>query len=429
MHIMHIKKSRVLMIILISGAIIISAVYYFIFTAAGSTFIAKKALKGYAGAREIDIRETNGALSEKLIFKDIEITNLKWLPAGSIIKIQKFEAEVNSFSLKGVYVDIFNARLLIPGTDIILFSGTHQDGELDFNIYSSMVDFRQVFDLFVKNNMLKKISSQISEFDVYIKGRIFSPELSGSFYVQKFSRNGFSLSDSKGTIDLKIRGEVDDFNVTGTIFLSGGVVSGYKTAIIKLDNGKIMFSGDPKNPLFDVKGSAKVADTKIDISLKGTLSKPELKLSSDPSRPQEHLLIMLATGKSWEGLDKPLGKGEIPADIANDFMDYFIFSGTGSKIAEKYGITDISLSLERGRAGAEVRKAITENIEAGYGIEQSQKDAGAKDATHKITGEYKVTESISAGLEREIKQNGKTDKEKEATQTDDKVLLKYKKGF
>jgi len=386
-------------------------------------------LKGYANAGKVEVDKAKGALFRGLVLDDVKLTDVKQLPKGSVIRIQKLQAGFNSLSLSGIYADIFNGRLIIPGSDNLLFGGTYRNAGSDFNFYCAKIHIRHILDLFIRDGSLKKISGELDGLDINIRGNIFSPRITGTFYVKKLSQNGFFLLDSNGTIDLGIRRGLSGVNLSGNIIFSGGTAFGDKTARINLNNGKIIFTGDPRMPVFDLRADSRVSDVKINILLTGTIEKPQLKLTSEPAISEERLLIMLATGKSWKGLDAPPAEGKIPTDIAADFVDYFIFSGTGSKIAERYGISDVAFTLERGRTGVEIKKDIFKNIEAGYGVEQSGNQNGNKDTTHKISGEYKVTDNISLGAEREIKQSSEGENKENTSQENDKVLIKFKKGF
>ncbi|KPK39110.1 MAG: hypothetical protein AMJ78_08970 [Omnitrophica WOR_2 bacterium SM23_29] len=403
--------------------------YFLFFTTKGSAFLTKKVISKYVDSDRIDIKKIDGTLSRTLIFQDIEIKDLEGLPQGSLIKIQELEVNFMPFNREKLNLEIHNGRLKMPASEPILFYGSYQNGSLDINVYSKYVDVRDTLDLFAEGTALKKISGTIGDLDVYIKGSFIEPKLNGKFEIKRLTRNGFSIVDCPGLFDIILKDIKGELKAYGEIVLKSGIVSGPKTAVIKLQQSKILFDGDTKKPRLDFKGSSTVENTKINIVLKGTFDAPDLKLSSEPPVPQEWLLVMLATGKSWKGVEGALSKGELSADLAKDFIDYFIFSGSGGKIAKKFGISDISLKLDSATKGVKIKKELSDKSELTYGVEQLQTKEEKPTTTHQVGGEYKITESISVGGEKELRQDDKTEQTQDKTKTNDKIFLKYKKEF
>jgi autotransporter translocation and assembly factor TamB len=271
----------------------------------------------------------------------------------------------------------------------------------------------------------------IGNLDVYIKGSFLEPQLSGELQIETLSHNGFSITNCPVALNLQLTDIKDELKIFGTISLSSATITGPKETSVNLQESSIMFNGDPEKPSFDLKGDSTVAGTKINIVLKGTLKKPELKLTSEPPLPQEQLLVMLATGKGWKGAGQSLGSGHVSADLAADFIDYFAFGGMGSKIAKQLGISEVSLKFDKETRGIELKKEITDKSVLTYGVEQAQTKEKETSVTQTVGGEYKVTEAVSVEAEREFKQNNTAEQtqEQDKPQTEDKVLLKYKKEF
>ncbi|MBU1037886.1 MAG: translocation/assembly module TamB, partial [Candidatus Omnitrophica bacterium] len=241
--------------------------------------------------------------------------------------------------------------------------------------------------------------------------------------------NGFSMTNCLGDVKLQLKGIKDDFKLDGQILLKSGVISGPKTAVINIKESKILFINEPKRPMLDLKGLAIVEKVNINIALKGTFDQPELKLTSMPPMDEDRLLLMLATNKTWQSVETAINKQELSADIAKDFLDYFIFSGSGSKISEKYGIRDISVKYNKTTTGVRATKDITDKAALSYSVEQSLQTMGNQTTTQKIASEYKINENISVGAEKELKQNDKNARPEDKQQTDDKVTVKFKKEF
>lgn len=403
--------------------------YYLFFTEGGSAFVAKKVLHGFLKAENVKIGTTSGTLSKSISFKDVKIESPKGLPPGSTLEIAEVDIYLPSHNLKSTKAEIHNGKLKIHGCEPVHFYGVYDEKSLDIHLYSKYIDVEQLTGKLVKNGLVRGLSAGISDLDLHITGSSEEPLITGRFNIDELSKGGFTAIKCLGSLSLSVKDLKKEPRFFGEINLESGIAYGPKTAVIQLQKSRISFDGDPKKPLFNMKGTSKVGRTKIDISLKGPLEKPDLKLKSEPSMSQERLLLMLATGESWKGAEQSLSSGQLSADVVKDFIDYFIFSGSGSKMAEHLGISEISLKYDDKSKGIGLRKSITDNFDASYGVEQPQSKKEEQIITHKIGGEYGVTESVSIEAEKEIKQDSVTNKIRNDVQADDKILLKYKKGF
>jgi len=136
-------------------------VYYIFFTTNGLGFITKFSLSRYIDSRDVDIKSINGSLSEKLTFQDVQIQDIKWLPRGNVLKIQKLVTYFTSFNLRGLNIEISNGRLILPDSETILFYGVYKDGSLDINSYLDisckiLADIRISLSLpFMLNSLIK----------------------------------------------------------------------------------------------------------------------------------------------------------------------------------------------------------------------------------------------------------------------------------
>ncbi len=424
------KNIKFLVIVIIVFIFFASLVtYYFLFTNKGSTFIAKAALLKYTRAQSVNIGKSEGNLDRILVFHDLEIEGAKILRFNNLVKIQKLEVSFESFNLAGINVKIYNGRLQFPASEIIVFQGNFKKSILDVNVYSNGFNVERIAGFFSEIKYLKNISGSLSNIDIYVKGPVFAPQVSGVCQIEKLLRKDFSLSDCSARFDLRLKDVNKESKLAGTVFLNSGIISGPKVALITLGESKILLSEDPKKISFDFKGTADVEGTKINIVLKGMLDKPELMLSSDPPLPQERLLAMLVTRKSWNATEVALDKGQFSFDLVKDFMDYFIFSGSGSKMFKQLGISDISVTLEQEKKGVTIKKAVCKKIDASYSVEQSQGKAAAPTTTQKVGGEYKITDELSIGAEKELKKADETGAVPEGQKPDDKVMIKFKKIF
>jgi hypothetical protein len=424
------SKRRIVLIVFVLLIFLIGGLgYFFIFTNKGSTFIVRLALSKYLQTRNIAIKKSEGDFAGSKVLRDLEITDAKIFPSGSILRIQKIEFSFASLSPQGLNLSVYNGRLIVPGSELILFHGELKDNILDFNLYSKSVHIAEISSLFLKGKDLKKILGTISGIDIFVKGSLLEPEFQGECKIEKLLSNGFSLSGCPVFFKAQLKDFKGEIKLFGQAYTNAGVAYGPNTAVIKLGESKILFSGDPQKAALNLRGTSSVQGTEINIVLKGTLEEPQLRLTSEPSLPQERLLLMLATGKSWKASELAVNKGELTVDAVKDFIDYFVFSGSGSKIASELGISDVSVTFEKQKKGLGIKKTLTDKIDATYAIEQTQEQEEAPVTKQRLGGEYKITDSLTVGAEKELRGEQKANVSQESVPADDKIFLKFKKEF
>ncbi|MBU1084079.1 MAG: translocation/assembly module TamB domain-containing protein [Candidatus Omnitrophota bacterium] len=421
----HFFIAAIVAAVLLGGA----GISYIVFTTKGSDCIVRPIVLEYIEADGFSVKETTGNLAGTLVYQDVEFLDLKGLPKGSSLKVQRSEISFDPFSSKGLNVKIRNGTLRFSGSEAILFYGGYQNGILDIDIYSKNISVRDILDLCTGAWALKKISGALSDVDINIKGSLFEPEIYGGFHVTKLSSNGFSMNDCPVEMKIQLKGIGSAPKLSGNVLLKSGTVSGPKTAIVNIKESSIIFEGKPERPALDLKGEAAVEGTKINIVSKGTFDQPKIRLTSVPAMDQDRLLLMLATNKTWQSVETAVIGQELSADIAKDFLDYFIFSGSGSKMAEKYGIRDISVKHNETSTGIGATKDITQQAAVSYAVEQTQQKGEDAVIGHKIGGEYKITDNISVSAEKDLKQKTETSENGDKQQADDKVMLKFKQDF
>lgn len=414
--------------ILIVGILAGSILFYLIFTTKGSDFIGRTVLAHYVEAESTTIGKSAGTLSDVLIYEGIEFQNLKWLPKGNRLKIQKLEISLKSLSAQGLNIKIHNGRLKFSGSDGIIFYGDCQSGILNVAAYANSIGVRDTLDLFADSAELKAISGFLKNVDIYVKGSFLEPEIQGDLFVENLSRNEFLMVNCPVKLNLKLADIRDDLRLNGEILLEKGLVSGPKTATVNLRASRIIFTGDFREPLLDLKGVSFVDNAEISIYLKGTFKQPKLALSSKPPMSQDRLLLALATNSTWKNTEMAFGRGELSGDIVKDLLDYFVFSGAGKMIAQRYQIRDISFNFNSSAVGIGATKDITDRVAVKYYLEQNGKEQGAV-VSHRIGSEYKIADDLSIAGEGEFKQNDKTLQAQDDQKTDDKVILKIKKEF
>jgi len=422
---------RINKLVIIAGAAValILVLYFLVYTTAGSKFLADRMISEYADHRNLDFEELEGNLGSGMTFKNIEIKDVKNLPAGSTWKIQRLFFNLTSFGINGADVEIENVRLKLPDSGPVIISGTFKEQQLDINIYSKGFTVTEVLSYLPDFKMLVPIKGDVNDIDLFITGNYLEPVVKGAFTIKKFMYKGFVLASAPLNFNINLEDIKDDVKLYGNVHMERGELK-TKKVLVMLDKGDLNFSGPWNQPQINLKGSAKVEKTKISIDLKGTIEKPELTLASEPPHPRQKLMVMLATGKSWQSVEDLGDSGLNSGALTKDFIDYFFFAGKSNQFAKKFGVSEFSVTFDQDHQGVSAKKELTEKLEVGYGIEQTKANGQIADVSQKLEGEYKLNDQVSVGVERELKKKQANEfLDDQLNENNDKVMIEYKKSF
>ena len=403
-----------------------------LFTTRGSRMIADNILDRWGEYVDVEVGEITGNMVQGVELTNLKLSNLKNFPPGTTLEIKSLFFNLTSLNFNDAVVEIENARLKLPISDSIFFFGKIQNGIFNLNVYSNNVDAAEILKLFPGNNTLKYVKGFLTNVDLDVTGGYRQPIVSGRFVVDKILYKFFSLAQAPGKLNVSLARADGKIIIKGPVFFDQGEILA-KNVKAHLESSKVVFTGSPKLPELYLKGNSVVNDTKINIRIIGRRDYPKMELSSTPALPETKLLIMLVTGKGWTGLDESINQGAISPDLAKDALDYFVFGGSGSRIGQRLGIKDVSLSYEQGKKGIAIKEGLTKQIELGYGIQQDQdlQNTNQSIVTQTLGGELMMTDKISVGVERAFKKyyDGFSSREPISSESDDKLMLKYKKKF
>jgi hypothetical protein len=378
--------------------VIAGSAFYFLFTESGSEILVKKAFAYYLAPGQILIEKTRGSLFKGLLLEKVKIRNLEWWPSA-VFRIQRLKITLLSLFSRNINIEVFNGTLQWPLSETILFYGNYRNGSLNINVYSNHINIAEIVGRLNGAEEVKGVSGVIKDLDVFARGPLSSLALIGSTEVANLKYKGFSLGRMPLSFKLNFSRIKNDLKINGEIDIKRGVLSGQKTAVVQLQPSKLFFTGNPDDFAFDIKGVSTVEGVNIYITLNGTMKQPELKLSSGLSYSQDYLLLMLVTGKRWKGAEMSLQKEAISPGLALDFIDYFLFSGSGDSLLQHLGIADVTVQYDTPTRGVGITKDITEQISLKYKILQHQASGSKYQTTEKIGAGYDITEDISTELE------------------------------
>lgn len=397
-----------------------------VFSHTGSRFLTEFFLGKYLHHTTLNVTTSEGTLASGIVYENLELMDIKGLPEGSEVRIQRLFVNVEGFGIEALEVEIENLRLRLPGQNPIIVSGVLKKGVIKADIYSTSVYLEDIIRLFPGVKLKNDFVASVSELDIQVEGMLEDCKVVGQAILNKVQYENITVSNAPLSFDLNVKkGQGDDI-LRGKVVVSSGNVKSRKT-LVKLDESQFVFEGDPLSPRMRLKGQSRIDGVLIFISLEGLKEDPKVLVSSEPSLPRENLLIMLATGKRWKGVENSLMQQSLSPALVKDFVDYFVFAGRGTQFAEKFGLKDFFVNLEKDRKAIGVKKDISNKIQLGYGVEQRGENQDAT-VSQKLEGKYRLTDNVSIGVERDLK-SMTVDTQREQTIEEDKLQLKYKKAF
>lgn len=423
------KKNIFLKLFLLFAILIVGIVLLIGFTKPGITYLTKSILNSLVDKKEVSWKNEKGNIISDIEYENLVLKDLKQFAFPNSLQIQLLKFGVNSLSLNGLSVDIINGKLSLPEAEPILFYGSLDKGNLDYNIFTKAISEKEV-EKMIDRRIAVNLSARVVDLDVYLKGLIRNPSVSGSFIVDKARFKEFFFEKASCDFDLILKKVDDKISLYGAVDIKDALVRGKKTALVRLENSKIIFNGDVNRPEFNINATSVVNKVKINISLKGSFQNPLLKVSSNPFMPQGQLLLALATNKMWKATQDLMVNGSLSPAVAADFIGYFIFGAKDDNFFKKLGLKDVSFVYDENVRGVEVKKDLSDKLEGKYGIEQKNKVNGETEILQKVGGEYKVTDNIAIGAERGItaeKTSSNIDQDEPAVE--DKVTIEFKRSF
>jgi len=103
--------------------------------------------------------------------------------------------------------------------------------------------------------------------------------------------------DLEAALDITIKGTVSEPLIFGTAeALRGGITLAGKE--LEFDEGEITFNGPIPNAVINLEATAQTPTLTATVAVTGTVDAPEIKLSSQPERPDDEILSALLFGRS-----------------------------------------------------------------------------------------------------------------------------------
>ncbi len=370
--------------------------------------IALTHVPGFAPGNSIQIKSlmirvpvltlSNLLLRAELNFDDISIKDIPGFPAGALLRIQRADANVPILKLTDFTVQIYNGRLFLPGCDALVIAGEYAKGKVKGGAYSRSLDVHTIVSSVMEERYLKNLQGFFTDVQLSIEGPVSALRIIGTCFVDRVRFIDINVSQGLGRMDALLAFTANTASLSGNLMMDNGLINA-RNRDIDLQPSRVTFvGGNLNNPLLDIQGSTYLQKISINISIKGTLSKPVLILNSDPPLSEDVLWMVLAGGKSW--------------------------------MPEMESSSDRNLDL---------KKQLTSDFKIGLGLEQvPQPNVTSNQQTEyskKLEGEMSLTERLSVNVGQQILQDQGNSHSTTADPTtgshreESEIFLKYKNTF
>lgn len=414
----------IFMLLLIWGLL-----YFVFFTSSGADFILQETMAMHFPSTALWM-ETQGNLVDGIVMENVEFSDIPDFPIPNKLRIQHFYAKADGLSLNKVTAHLQNARLMLPDSDPIVFSLDVADGMIKGNIYTRVLVSNDLS--WIPIRIPNHFSAAVQNLDIHFEGDWSGIMFSGSFDIVKVQREHFLFQNSSCTFNLLVKGsKFKAIGLYGEAIFKDGTISGKRTALVSLNEGKLVFDGDPFNPRFDIRASSQVEKVKMDITVNGYFHQPDLYLRSSSGLSQDRLLMMLATNQAWSQTEQGLVDQNLSAGVVKDFLDYFLSGYTHNGRMSWFWdwVRRISVDYDREKGQMGIRTGITDRFEAGYLFEQTKSSQQA--GKYKVTGQYQMTDRLFIQGEKDMssKISGSGDSFQSLTLPDDRIFFKIRQKF
>lgn len=429
------------LIIVLICCVTIGSAAWLILTPWGAECSVREVSRRTLGVDQVSWSKIEGSLLRGIQVDQLEVHNIPFLPFRSFLRVQSLSIRLTAFTLNGLDVDVVNARFFLWEDQPVVFNGALRGSSVSGNVYVRRLDLVDVRALLTQFFDVPPFKGVLTDVDLFVGGRWDRPDVTGRAVIDRIYQNEFVLGNVPVMADLHFQRGRPRWETRGRLYLESGWLRN-DVVLIDLQKSHLTFSGLLARPELDIHAVSRVARTKIDIKVRGTRLMPQVDLKSEPPYSKEQLFLMLATGKRWSGVvDGTATQRSAAPVLATNFADYLLFGGERVKIIRALGLSDISFNVDQNKQGVTLSKDVTDRLGVGYGVEMGISPGSQRDVTHRLEGEYQLTDKFILGAQKEMKPahvSGALDEQNmDAPVTggssleipDDRIFLKYRTAF
>jgi len=387
---------------------------YLIVTPLGGKLLVRYFKQEFTSIGLISIGRYEGSLHEGFSLKNITIKGLSYLP-NAIVKIQEIRVRLPLWDILHSDAGIFNARLFVPNSDPVVFTGDIFAGNIKGNLYGKSLDIHEASRFYASENINKNLQGYLTNIDLVIEGSLTKGvKLTGALEGDHIQYQSTFLNDVSAKVNLTLSNIFHGMKANGQVIVASGLVNVRQTNL-QLSQSAFNFYGDITKPFMDIRLGANVEDMSVHMAIQGTLDSPQLNVSSDPPMAPQDALQMLFTGNAFSSATSPFN-GVTSGQLAQNFLNY--------------SLTDINNPSQFG-----MKTKLTQNFKLGMEMDELP---GPPDATNvyysrEINGEMDMTNHTSLNVSREIfSQDDRYysyENNQDQSTEDTEVYMQYKKRF
>jgi len=366
--------------------------------------------KSFTSVGLIHVGHYEGSLHEGFVLKDVRVIGLSYLP-DAVLRIQEIRVHLPLWDLLHSDFGIFNARIIIPNSDPVVFTGDVFAGQIKGNLYANYVDLHAASRFWTNEDISKNLQGFISNIDLSLQGSVFSPQVKGTFMADNIRYKSIILTNGLSQLDWTLIPAMDQIQVRGQVTVDSGLVNVHKTNL-QLAPSKFIFQEDFFNPMIDIHLGAKIEDMDFHLTIKGSCANPQMTVTSDPPMPPQDALRVLFTGNALASSTSPF-HGGTSGQLAQDFLNY-------------------SVQDEHADQQLGFKTKLTDNLKLGAEMDQTPSAVGETNVyySRKVNGEMDLSEHMSLNVSQEVMpQDSYPSYEDANPEAETQVYLQYKKRF
>jgi hypothetical protein len=396
----------------LSLILLLSAFFaYLIVTPLGGKMLVRYFKQQFVAVGLMHVGHYEGTLQNGFVLKDVIIKGLSYLP-DAILRVQEIHVRLPLWDLPHSDFRIFNARISIPDSDPIVFTGEVYAGQVKGDLYAKSVDVHAAIRFWVSEDIRKNLQGFISNVDFKIQGPWDSPQVNGSFLADDIRYQSILLTNVLSKANVTLMPSMTQFQIKGIVTVDSGLVNVRKVNL-QLAQSKFIFKDDVFNPTIDIQMGAKLEDMDFHLKLKGAAGAPVLTISSDPPMPPQDALRILFTGNAWSPSTSPFN-GVTSSQLAENFLDY--------------SLQDMNEDQQIG-----LKTKLTDNLKLGAEMDQMPSSPGETNVyySRKVDGEMDVSDHMSLNISKSFlpQDSGPSYQDAQQPVSETQVYVQYKKRF
>ncbi|MDE2010401.1 MAG: translocation/assembly module TamB domain-containing protein [Candidatus Omnitrophica bacterium] len=388
------------------------ALGYLIVTPVGGKLLVRYFKQQFAAVGLMHVGHYEGDLRRGFVLSEVSIKGLAYLPKA-LLRIQEVRVQLDWRDMAHPDADIFNARLFMPGSDPVVFTGRIQGGEIKGSLFAKSVDLHTISRFWPSVDVGENLHGYVSDVNLTLQGPLLSPRATGTFLIDEAWYGSVFLTDDFSRGDVVLFPLAPQLQMKGEVTIDSGLVKIRNTSL-QLAPSKLDFKGDVLNPVLDLHLGARVEDMEIRLAITGPMNYPKMAVSSDPPMAPQEALQVLFTNNAWTSSTSPF------------------YAGTSTELAENflsYSLQDVNSKQQFG-----LKRRLTKRLRLGVEMDQMTSQPGQTNIyyTRRVDGEFDLDDHMSLNVSQQVfpQDSYPSASYQDADQrADTQFYLKYKKRF